>query len=86
MKIHPVVGAEILERVRFPYPVTPIVRSHHEKWNGCGYPDGLKGEEIPIGARILATVDFLDALASTVNTGARCRSTKPCARCRWNPA
>src|SRR6202011_5156988 len=64
MKIHPVVGAEILERVRFPYPVTPIVRSNHEKWNGGGYPDGLKGEEIPIGARILATVDCLDALAS----------------------
>jgi len=64
MKIHPVVGAEILERVQFPYPVTPIVRAHHEKWNGSGYPDGLKGEEIPIGARILATVDCLDALAS----------------------
>jgi diguanylate cyclase (GGDEF)-like protein/putative nucleotidyltransferase with HDIG domain len=64
MKIHPVVGAEILERVRFPYPVTPIVRSHHEKWNGSGYPDGLKGEDIPLGARILAAVDFLDALAS----------------------
>jgi diguanylate cyclase (GGDEF)-like protein/putative nucleotidyltransferase with HDIG domain len=64
MKIHPVVGAEILERVRFPYPVTPIVRSHHEKWNGSGYPDGLKGEDIPIGARILAAVDCLDALAS----------------------
>ncbi len=64
MKIHPVVGAEILERVRFPYPVTPIVRSHHEKWNGSGYPDGLKTEEIPIGARILAAVDCLDALAS----------------------
>ena len=64
MKIHPVVGAEILERVRFPYPVTPIVRSHHEKWDGTGYPDGLKGEDIPIGARILAAVDCLDALAS----------------------
>ena len=64
MKIHPVVGAEILERVRFPYPVTPIVRSHHEKWDGTGYPDGLKGEEIPIGARILSAVDCLDALAS----------------------
>ena len=64
MKIHPVVGAEILERVRFPYPVTPIVRSHHEKWDGSGYPDGLKAEEIPIGARILAAVDCLDALAS----------------------
>jgi diguanylate cyclase (GGDEF)-like protein/putative nucleotidyltransferase with HDIG domain len=64
MKIHPVVGAEILERVRFPYPVVPIVRSHHEKWDGSGYPDGLKGEQIPIGARILAVVDCLDALAS----------------------
>ena len=64
MKIHPVVGAEILERVRFPYPVVPIVRAHHEKWDGSGYPFGLKGEEIPIGARILSAVDFLDALAS----------------------
>src|SRR5438477_2951580 len=64
MKIHPVVGAEILERVEFPYPVVPIVRSHHEKWDGSGYPDGLRGEEIPIGARILAAVDCLDALAS----------------------
>ena len=64
MKIHPVVGAEILEKVAFPYPVAPIVRAHHERWNGEGYPDGLKGEEIPIGARILATVDCLDALAS----------------------
>ncbi len=64
MKIHPIVGAEILEKVAFPYPVAPIVRSHHEKWNGEGYPDGLKSEEIPIGARILAAVDCLDALAS----------------------
>jgi putative nucleotidyltransferase with HDIG domain len=64
MKIHPVVGAEILERVEFPYPVVPIVRAHHEKWDGKGYPYGLKGEEIPIGARILAVVDCLDALAS----------------------
>jgi len=64
MKIHPVVGAEILERVEFPYPVVPIVRSHHERWDGSGYPDGLKGEQIPIGARILAAVDCLDALAS----------------------
>jgi diguanylate cyclase (GGDEF)-like protein/putative nucleotidyltransferase with HDIG domain len=64
MKIHPIVGAEILERVRFPYPVAPIVRAHHEKWDGTGYPAGLRGEEIPIGARILAAVDCLDALAS----------------------
>jgi diguanylate cyclase (GGDEF)-like protein/putative nucleotidyltransferase with HDIG domain len=64
MKIHPLVGAEILERVRFPYPVVPIVRAHHEKFDGTGYPMGLRGTDIPIGARILAAVDFLDALAS----------------------
>jgi diguanylate cyclase (GGDEF)-like protein/putative nucleotidyltransferase with HDIG domain len=64
MKIHPLVGAEILERVRFPYPVVPIVRAHHEKFDGTGYPMGLRGDHIPIGARVLAAVDFLDALAS----------------------
>lgn len=64
MKIHPVVGAEILQHVQFPYPVEPIVRHHHERWDGTGYPAGLKGEDIPIGARILAAVDCLDALAS----------------------
>ncbi len=64
MKIHPVVGADILERVRFPYPVVPIVRSHHEWWNGTGYPDGLRGTDIPIGARILTVVDCFDALVS----------------------
>jgi putative nucleotidyltransferase with HDIG domain len=64
MKIHPIVGAEILDQVEFPYPVVPIVRSHHERWDGSGYPDGLSGEAIPIGARILSAVDCLDALAS----------------------
>src|SRR4051794_26815673 len=64
MKVHPIVGAEILERVAFPYPVAPIVRSHHERWDGSGYPEGLAGEAIPVGARILAAVDCLDALAS----------------------
>lgn len=64
MKIHPIVGAEILEQVDFPYPVVPIVRAHHEKWDGSGYPTGLIGETIPVGARILAAVDCLDALAS----------------------
>jgi len=64
MKVHPVVGAEILARAQFPYPVVPIVRSHHERWDGSGYPDGLMGAEIPIGARILSAVDCLDALAS----------------------
>jgi diguanylate cyclase (GGDEF)-like protein/putative nucleotidyltransferase with HDIG domain len=64
MKVHPLVGAEILDRVAFPYPVAPIVRAHHERWDGSGYPEGLAGEGIPIGARILAAVDCLDALAS----------------------
>ena len=64
MKTHTVVGAEILESIGFPYPVVPIVRHHHEKWDGSGYPDGLKGEQIPIGARILSVVDCFDALTS----------------------
>ena len=64
MKIHPAVGAEILERVSFPYPVAELVRTHHERWDGSGYPAGMKGEEIPLGARILAAVDVLDALAA----------------------
>ncbi|MES1260199.1 MAG: HD domain-containing phosphohydrolase, partial [Acidobacteriota bacterium] len=64
MKTHTVVGAEIVARMRFPYAVAPLVRGHHEKWNGHGYPDGLSGEQIPVGARILAAVDCLDALTS----------------------
>jgi diguanylate cyclase (GGDEF)-like protein/putative nucleotidyltransferase with HDIG domain len=64
MKVHTIVGADILEQVAFPYAVAPIVRSHHEKWDGSGYPDGLMGQQIPIGARILSAVDCLDALAS----------------------
>ncbi|HEX8184531.1 MAG TPA: HD domain-containing phosphohydrolase [Blastocatellia bacterium] len=62
MKIHTVVGAQIMERVNFPYPVVPIVRHHHERWDGRGYPDGLKGEQIPITARILTVVDCFDAI------------------------
>jgi diguanylate cyclase (GGDEF)-like protein/putative nucleotidyltransferase with HDIG domain len=61
MKIHPTVGAEILKRVNFPYPVEDIVRYHHEKWDGTGYPKGLKGERIPLVARIISVVDFYDA-------------------------
>ncbi len=65
IKIHPAIGAELLERVKFPYPVAPVVRAHHEKWDGTGYPDGLKGEAIPLGARILSLVDAFDAQLST---------------------
>ena len=64
MKGHAAIGAEILTSIDFPYPVVPIVRHHHENWDGTGYPDGLKGTEIPIGARILSVVDCFDALTS----------------------
>src|SRR5581483_7872198 len=64
MKQHATIGAELLSAIDFPYPVVPIVRHHHEHWNGLGYPDGLKGVNIPIGARILAVVDCFDALTS----------------------
>ncbi len=64
MKLHASVGADILSAIDFPYPVVPIVRHHHENWDGTGYPDGLKGSEIPIGARILSVVDCFDALTS----------------------
>ena len=64
MKLHVDVGADILSAIDFPYPVVPIVRAHHENWDGNGYPRGLKGEDIPIGARILSVVDCYDALTS----------------------
>jgi diguanylate cyclase (GGDEF)-like protein/putative nucleotidyltransferase with HDIG domain len=64
MKLHATVGADILSAIKFPYPVVPIVRHHHENWDGTGYPAGLKGNEIPIGARILSVVDCFDALTS----------------------
>jgi putative nucleotidyltransferase with HDIG domain len=64
MKQHAAKGAEILETVDFPYAVVPIVRHHHEQWNGQGYPDGLAGETIPFGARVLAVVDCFDAVTS----------------------
>jgi len=64
MKLHASIGADILSSIRFPYPVVPIVRHHHENWDGTGYPDGLRGTEIPLGARILAVVDCFDALTS----------------------
>ncbi|HEX8071614.1 MAG TPA: diguanylate cyclase [Pyrinomonadaceae bacterium] len=62
MKIHTVVGAQILERIEFPYPVVPAVRHHHERWDGLGYPDNLRGAAIPLTARVLAVVDCYDSL------------------------
>src|SRR5205085_3146621 len=62
--IHPVVGADILSNVEFPYEVVPIVKHHHERYDGGGYPSGLRGEDIPYGARILTIIDCYDALTS----------------------
>jgi len=62
MKIHTIAGAQILSRVEFPYPIVPVVRHHHERWDGKGYPDGLAGENIPLTARILTVVDCFDAV------------------------
>jgi len=64
IRIHPQVGAEIISGVPFPYPVAPLILSHHERWDGKGYPSSLKGDEIPLGARILSVVDYFDALMS----------------------
>jgi diguanylate cyclase (GGDEF)-like protein len=64
LKVHPDIGADIVERACFPYPVAPIIRAHHERWDGSGYPSGLRGEQIPIEARVLSAVDSLVALTS----------------------
>jgi diguanylate cyclase (GGDEF)-like protein/putative nucleotidyltransferase with HDIG domain len=64
VKRHPVVGAEIVQALPFRQSLAPIVRHHHERWDGCGYPDGLRGREIPVGARILSAVDCYDALTT----------------------
>jgi len=64
MKLHAQVGADILSEVAFPFPVVPIVRHHHENWDGTGYPDAVRGADIPLGARVLAVVDCFDALTS----------------------
>src|SRR5258707_1377906 len=64
IRIHPQVGAELISGVPFPYPVAPLILSHHERFDGKGYPAGLKGEDIPLGARILSAVDYFDALMS----------------------
>jgi len=62
IRAHPKVGADIISAVPFPYPVAPLILCHHERWDGKGYPSNLRGDDIPLGARILAVVDYFDAL------------------------
>ncbi|MEN9935536.1 MAG: hypothetical protein RLZZ387_2115 [Chloroflexota bacterium] len=64
MRQHSVIGARIIEQMRFAREVAPIIRSHHERWDGRGYPDGITGEQIPLGARIIAIVDAFDAMTT----------------------
>jgi diguanylate cyclase (GGDEF)-like protein/putative nucleotidyltransferase with HDIG domain len=64
VQAHPQVGADIIASVPFPYAVAPLIQNHHERWDGRGYPRGLSGEDIPLGARILFLVDYFDALTS----------------------
>ena len=64
VRVHPEVGARILRDVPFPYPVAPLIRGHHERWDGRGYPDGLKEDQIPLGARVLSVADCFDSLTS----------------------
>src|SRR5262245_8969968 len=64
VRVHPEVGAAILHSVPFPSPVAPLILSHHERWDGRGYPSGLKEDEIPLGARVVGVVEYFDALTS----------------------
>jgi len=64
MSRHPVIGAEIVQGIEFLTEAAEVVRSHHERWDGTGYPDGLAGEEIPLAARVFALADALDAITS----------------------
>ena len=91
IRAHPSVAAEILSNVVFPYPVLPIIRHHHERWDGTGYPDGLRGEAIPLGARILAVADTFEALTSDRVYRARkppeeaCALIESCAGLQFDP-
>ena len=65
IKRHPISGAEMIKNIPYLAPAVPIIRHHHERWNGQGYPDGLVGEAIPAGARIVAVADSFDAMTTS---------------------
>ena len=64
VRIHPTIGAEIIASIPFAAPVAPLILGHHERWDGRGYPKGQKGEQIPLGARVLGIAEYYDALTS----------------------
>lgn len=92
MRRHPELGFRMLEHIAFLRPALEIVLSHHERWEGGGYPQGLRGEEIPLGARIFAVVDTFDAMTSTrpyreaLSIEAAVEEIERCAGTQFDPA
>jgi HD-GYP domain-containing protein (c-di-GMP phosphodiesterase class II) len=92
MRRHPEIGKRLIERIPFLRGAVPIVYSHHEKWDGSGYPGALKGEDIPLGARIFAVVDAFDAMtfdrpySKAVPFEAAKAEIKRCAGTHFDPA
>jgi HD-GYP domain-containing protein (c-di-GMP phosphodiesterase class II) len=91
VKAHPVITAQIVGKIEALAHLVPIIRHHHERWDGTGYPDGLKGDDIPLLARILAVADGFEAMTSE-RPYRRARSEeealaelKKCAGSQWDP-
>ena len=64
LRQHPRVGAYLVEDIPWPYPIAPLIKHHHERWDGGGYPDGVRGDEIPLGSRIIHLCEAFDAMTS----------------------
>jgi hypothetical protein len=91
MRSHPVVGERMLKGIEFLHDALPVIRHHHERWDGKGYPDGLRGEQIPLGARIVAVCDSFDAMTSNrpyrdaMPAEAACEEILRCAGTQFDP-
>ena len=91
MRAHPEIGTKLLSGIDFLQPALPVVRHHHERWDGTGYPEGLRGEDIPVEARIVALCDAFDAMTSdrpyrpAVSIDAACREINACAGSHFDP-
>jgi HD-GYP domain-containing protein (c-di-GMP phosphodiesterase class II) len=91
MKLHTLYGIELLKDIEFPWDIKPIIRSHHEKYDGSGYPDGLRGDEVPLHAQVICVVDVFDAMTTTRSYRAAMswsRALEEIRACRrfWEPA